>query len=60
MNNSKKKYTSPEISEVKFEDKNLVTFFVCSKQTKTDSAVANDCCDLLPLHVPGNLPFDPS
>jgi hypothetical protein len=60
VSESKGKYTSPEITEVKFEDKNLVTFFVCSKQTRIEGDSSSGCCELVPDQVPNRQPFDPS
>ena len=60
MSKAKKKYSPPEIAAVKFEDKNLVTFFVCSKQTKIEGDSSSGCCDLLPGNRPNNQPYDPS
>ncbi len=59
MTGSKKKYVTPVIAEVKFEDKNLVTFGVCSKQAKVEGDSAS-CCDVLPDHEPNATPYDPS
>lgn len=55
----KKPYTPPSITEVKFEDKNLVLFASCSKQTRIEGAVTNGCCTLLPFMEPASS-FDPS
>lgn len=57
--NERKQYVSPSITEVKFEDKNLVMFLSCSKQTKVEGSVTNGCCQLLPEQQPASA-FDPS
>lgn len=59
MTSEKTSYTPPEITEVKFEDKNLVLFLSCSKQTRIEGAVTNGCCQLLPNLEPASS-FDPS
>jgi hypothetical protein len=59
MTSEKKPYLSPAITEVKFEDKNLVLFLSCSKQTKIDGAITNGCCQLMPEMLPA-ASYDPS
>ena len=58
MNRAKKQYPTPTITEVKFEDKNLVSFFVCSKSTVLEGDSAS-CCNVQPGNVP-NQSYDPS
>jgi hypothetical protein len=61
MNETKKTYQPPALTEVKFEDQNLVMFLSCSKQTRIEGAITNGCCDLTGPF--GNTPassFDPS
>lgn len=59
MTEQKKKYATPVITEVKFEDKNLVTFNVCSKQTRVEGDSAS-CCLVEPEQIPNKDTFDPS
>lgn len=59
METPKKNYSPPTITEVKFEDKNLVLFLSCSKQTRIDGAITNNCCELRPEMQPAST-FDPS
>jgi|GEM_PF-2443407 len=59
MKSDKKPYTPPAITEVKFEDKNLVLFLSCSKQTRIEGAITNGCCQLMPEMQPASS-FDPS
>lgn len=59
MNKPKKVYQTPTVTEVKFEDKNLVMFLSCSKQTKIDGAIANGCCELRPERIAAET-YDPS
>lgn len=59
MEQEKKPYTRPTITEVKFEDRNLVMFLSCSKQTRIEGAVTNGCCELAPEMEPSRT-FDPS
>lgn len=55
----KKTYSPPAITEVKFEDKNLVAFNVCSKQTRIEGDSAS-CCLVQPENIPNKDTFDPS
>ena len=59
MFESKKKYLAPTITEIKFEDKNLVLFLSCSKQTRVADNITNGCCNLMPEQQPAST-FDPS
>jgi len=59
MTNTKRVYLTPTLTEVKFEDKNLVSFLSCSKQTRAEGAVTNGCCELQPEKLPASA-FDPS
>ena len=58
MERAKRTYPTPTITEVKFEDKNLVTFFTCSKQTVLSGDSAS-CCNVQPEGTP-NQTYDPS
>ena len=58
MNSAKKQYPTPTITEVKFEDKNLVSFFTCSKQTRIEGDTAS-CCNVQP-EGRANESYDPS
>ena len=42
-----KKYQTPVITRVKFEDKELVSFDVCKKQTQIERDSAS-CCNIIP------------
>jgi hypothetical protein len=57
MNTPKKTYTTPAITEVQFEDKNLIQFNVCSKQLRIEGDSAS-CCVYGALQTPNNQPFD--
>lgn len=59
METQKKTYSPPSITEVRFEDKNLVLFLSCSKQTRIDGAISNSCCELRP-EMQAASTFDPS
>jgi len=59
MAETRKPYLTPTITEVKFEDKNLVSFLSCSKQSRIEGAVTNGCCELMPEQLPASA-FDPS
>lgn len=59
MSRPKKKYEAPALTEVKFEDQNLVMFASCSKQTKISDNITSGCCELLPEQTPAAI-FDPS
>jgi hypothetical protein len=59
MVEKKKLYQAPALTEVKFEDQNLVTFSSCSKQANVRENVTGSCCELLPWREPAAI-FDPS
>ncbi len=59
MNEPKKTYVSPVITEVRFEDKNLVTFGTCAKSGNLTGNPTSDCCSQSPEQTP-NDGFDPS
>ena len=59
MNDARKKYPTPTVTEIRFADKNLVSFAVCSKQTKTEGDSVS-CCNILPDNIPNDQTFDPS
>ena len=61
MAEKKKVYHAPVLTEVKFEDQNLVMFASCSKQTRVADNVTNGCCMIVDFF--GQTPaatFDPS
>lgn len=61
MDNPKKHYQAPALTEVKFEDQNLITFASCSKQTRIEGTVTNGCCMLVdPFGSTPAAAFDPS
>jgi len=61
MKTQKETYTPPAITEVKFEDKNLVLFLSCSKQSRVEGSITNGCCDLKgPFGSTPASAFDPS
>ena len=61
MKHARKVYVQPSITEVKFEDKNLVLFLSCSKQTRIEGSITNGCCDLAnPFGSTPASSFDPS
>ena len=59
MTEQTKPYVVPTITEVRFEDKNLVMFLSCSKITHAEGNVTNGCCNLLPAGEPAAT-YDPS
>lgn len=59
MNKTKKSYEAPVLTEVRFEDQNLVMFASCSKQTHASDNITSGCCELLPEQTPAAI-YDPS
>jgi hypothetical protein len=57
MSTQKKPYRRPVITRVKFEDKGLVSFAVCRKQTQLEQDSAS-CCVVMPESEPNKLPHD--
>jgi hypothetical protein len=55
----RKAYVPPKITKVKFEDRSLVTFAVCRKETQLEQD-ADSCCNILPDHQANYNNFDPS
>ena len=45
MNDARKEYERPELSRVRFEDKDLVAFHTCRKQTALAADEAS-CCNV--------------
>lgn len=59
MKKSKKTYVSPVLTRVTFDDKKLVEFAVCKKQTQLER-LTESCCNLLPYNTYSKDTFDPS
>jgi len=59
MNKNKSKYERPEITKVKFEDKDLVAFHVCRKQSQLQQD-SGSCCNILPFNDYNLNDLDPS
>ena len=55
----KKKYEPPVMTQVKFEDKELVAFSVCKKATQIEQDTAS-CCVVLPNSEQNLNSLDPS
>lgn len=59
MNETKEKYETPVITKVTFEDKELVAFHICKKQTLLEQD-SGSCCNLLPFGGFNKDDLDPS
>ena len=59
MKKAKRKYDPPVMTKVKFEDKELVAFHVCKKQSQIERD-ASSCCNILPFNQFNLSNLDPS
>ncbi len=59
MAKAKEKYEPPVLTKVKFEDKALVAFNVCKKQSQLENESAS-CCNILPFKTYNMTNFDAS
>ena len=59
MNTNKTPYAKPVMTRVKFDDKDLVAFHVCKKQT-TLMSDSGSCCNILPFNDFNLNDLDPS
>jgi len=57
--NAKKTYVPPLITKVAFQDRSLVAFNVCRKQTQLEND-SDSCCNIQPYHEFNLNNFDPS
>ena len=55
----RKVYPKPTITEVKFDDRSLVAFHVCKKQTQLEQDSIS-CCNIMPFLEPNMRVADPS